>query len=117
MFETLPDDIRLGIEAARKRAQRKSSRLSVHVGDTIVPILRLWEEGFSVDATRATRLRGFVDLYDGPRHISRALIVAASEDSGEMTYEFKRETMIGRPPIRDYADERSAPDGYLPSPV
>ena len=117
MFESLPDDIRLGIEAARKKAQRKSSRLSVHVGDAIVPILRLREEGFTVEASRTARLRGFVDIYDGPRHISRALIVAASEDAGEMSYEFKRETVIGHSPIRDYADERPAPGGYLPRPA
>lgn len=117
MFEFLPEDIRVGLQAAQKRALRKGSRLSVHVGDQAFPILRLWDTGFSVDSERIPPLRGFVDIYNGPRHISQALIIAASEDAGEMTYEFKRETIISDTPIRDYADEAPELGGYLPRPV
>ncbi len=117
MFEFLPEDIRRGLEAAQARALRKGSRLSVHVGDAVYPILRLAETGFTVDNRRIPALRGFVDIYDGPRHLSQALIIAASEDGAEMTYEFKRETVIHTAPVRDYADERPAPRGYLPRPV
>ena len=117
MFAFLPEDIQRGLDAAIKRGQRKSSRLSVHMDDVAYPILRLSETGFAVDATRIPPLRGFVDVFDGPRHISRALIIAASEDGGEMTYEFKSETLIGQPPIRDYVEDRPTSAGYLPSPV
>ena len=117
MFEFLPEDIRRGLEAAQARALRKGSRLSVHVGDEVYPILRLWETGFSVDARKIPPLRGFVDIYDGPRHISQALIIAASEDGHDVTYEFKRETVINATPIRDYAEDRPGPSGYLPSPT
>lgn len=117
MFESLPDDIRRGIEAAQKRAMRKGSRLSVQAGEKVLPILRLWDTGFSVDAERAPRLRGLVDIFDGPRHVSQALIIAVGEDCGEMTYEFKRDTPITSTPIRDYVDERPVPGGYLPRPA
>lgn len=117
MFEVLPEDIRRGLEAAQKRAQRRGSRLSVHMGDAVFPILRLWETGFAVDPARCPRLRGLVDIFDGPRHISHALIIAASEDEGEMVYDFKRETVVADGPIRDYAEDRATPGGYLPRPA
>lgn len=117
MIEFLPEDVRRGLEAAQKRALRKGSHLSVHVGDESWPILRLGETGFSVDAERIPPLRGFVDIYDGPRHLMQALIIAVAEENGEMTYEFKRETVIHKGPVLDYAVETPAPDGYLPSPL
>lgn len=117
MFEFLPEDVRAGLQAAQKRALRKGSRLSVHTGDQAFPILRLWESGFAVESGRVPRLRGLVDIYNGPRHLSQALIIAASDEAGEMTYEFKRETVITDTPIRDYADETPEIGGYLPRPV
>lgn len=117
MLEFLPEDIRKGLEAAQARAARKGSRLCVHVNDAVYPIQTLWDGGFSVDSRRVPKLRGFVDIYDGPRHISRALIIAASTDARVMTYEFKRETQVTERPIRDYAEDRQGPTGYLPNPA
>lgn len=115
MFEFLPEDIRRGLQAAQTRALRKSSRLSVHVGDEAYPILSLSEHGFSVETGRLPSLRGLVDIYDGPRHIMHALIIAASEEGGQMSYEFKRETMVHTAPLRDYVVDRPEPDGFLPN--
>ncbi|MCB1390410.1 MAG: hypothetical protein KDK12_14905 [Rhodobacteraceae bacterium] len=117
MFEFLPEDIRRGLQAARKRADRKGSRLSVHAGDEVFPILRLSETGFVVDSERVPSLRGFVDIYNGPRHIIQALVIGVTDEAGEATYEFKRETVISAAPIRDYADERPEHGGFLPNPV
>ena len=117
MLEFLPEDIRRGIDSARIKAERRGSRLCVHVGEAIFPLLRLWDGGFAVDTKRVPKLRGLVDVYDGPRHISQCLIIAASEDAGEMSYEFKRETIITQNPIRDYVEDRVLPDGYLPRPT
>jgi hypothetical protein len=110
----LPEDVRKGLEAAQAKAARKGSRLCVHVGESVHPLVQLTDDGFTVDAERVPRLRGLVDIYDGPRHLSRALIIAAAEDGALMRYEFKRETPIKTQPIRDYADEREGPTGYLP---
>lgn len=112
----LSDEIREGLEKARRSAQRKSSRLSVQIGDDVYPIHKLTDDGFSVDATRVPHLRGLVDVFDGPRQISRALIIAATEDGDEMRYDFKRESVLPDRPIRDFVAERPAPDGYLTGP-
>lgn len=117
MLEFLPEDIRRGLLMAQERTTRRTRRLSVHVGDAVFPLSRLWDGGFSVDAQRTPRLRGLVDLYDGPRHLSQCLIIAAAAEGGQTIYEFKRETAaVDRPP-RDYAEDGSPPAGYLPRPA
>lgn len=117
MLEFLPEDIRRGLLMAQERTSRRTRRLSVHIGEAVFPLTRLWEGGFAVDAQRTPRLRGRVDLYDGPRHLSQCLIIAAEEDGGQTVYEFKRETaVLGQPP-RDYAEDEPRPAGYLPRPA
>lgn len=109
MSEFLPKEVREGLEAARKKSLKKRSRLRVRVGEQDFTILRYWEEGFALDAHDAPHLRGLVDVYDGAKHLSQCLIMASSEDDGEMVYEFKRETMAGdRPPV-DYELDANAP--------
>ncbi|PVH28490.1 hypothetical protein [Pararhodobacter oceanensis] len=117
MLEFLPEDVRRGLEMARKREARKGSRLCVHIGEEVYPIQDLGDEGFAVDRTRVPGLRGLVDIYDGPRHLSQALIIAADEDGDLMRYEFKRETPVSDDPIRDYAEERETPRGLLNGPI
>lgn len=114
MFEFLPKDLRDGLEAARKAAQRKSSRLRVHVGDQVFPILRFWDRGFALDAAMSpSKLRGLVDVYDGARHIFQCLIIATSIEDGELVCEFKRATAVSdRAPVDFWRDE-NAPVGYL----
>lgn len=117
MLEFLPEDIRRGLMQAQDKAERRSRRLSVHVGGAVFPVLRLWDGGFSVDHARTPRLRGLVDVFDGPRHVSQCLIVAAAIDGEQMVYEFKRETaVLDRPPV-DYERDTPLPSGYLPKPA
>lgn len=109
MSEYLPKEVRAGLELARKAQRRKTSRLNVKVGDQTFAILRYWEDGFSVDPDEAAGLRGFVDLYEGARHLSQCLIVASAEEAGEMVYEFKRAT-----PALDHAPEDYERVGEVP---
>lgn len=109
MSEFLPKEVREGLEAARKRDLRRKSRLRVQTGDDIYPVLRFWDGGFSLDADTAPHLRGLVDLYDGARHLYQCLIVASSEDAGEMSYEFKRHTAAVDHAPKDFAPETEAP--------
>ncbi|MFN4098303.1 MAG: hypothetical protein ACK4GT_00865, partial [Pararhodobacter sp.] len=62
-------------------------------------------------------LRGFVDIYNGPRHVLQALIIAAGDEDGETRYEFKRDTAIHENRVRDYADERPDEVVALPRPA
>ena len=117
MLEPLPEDIRHGIAMARSRRLRRGSRLCVHVSDAVFPVLRLWEEGFAVDAGRVPRLRGSVDIYDGPRHILQCLIIASELDGSDMSYEFKRVSAVTETRLRDYAVDSPAPLAYLPRPA
>lgn len=113
MLEDLPQDVRDGLDAARKATQRHKGRMRLDVGGQSFTILRFWNDGFSVDAADAPGLRGHVDLYDGARHMGRCLIVASSADGGEMVYEFKRNTPVMLAPAADFARDDMAPAGLL----
>lgn len=110
----LPAEVREGLERARRADVRRRSRLRVMVGDEAFRVLRLWDNGFAVEAGTAPQLRGLVDIYDGTRHLWQCLIVASAEENGEMIYEFKRHTAaVDRPPL-DFAREDDAPVALLP---
>ena len=113
MSEFLPEAVRRGLEDARRAALRRSAKLCVHVGDEVYRINKMWDTGFSLDAKDAPHLRGQVDIYDGMRHVSRCLIVASTEESGEMLFEFKWNTPVSDRPALDYVQEREAPAGLL----
>ncbi len=113
MLEFLPDYLREGLEHARKRQARRRSRLHVQVGDAVFPILRMWAGGFALDGALSPRLRGLVDVYDGPRHILHCLIIASDADGGEIMCEFKQSSPAGdRPPV-DFWRGDEGPAGYL----
>jgi hypothetical protein len=114
MLEFLPKEVRDGLELARKRSNRRKSRLRVQVGEAVFPVLRFWDEGFALDASMTPNLRGLVDVYDGARHICQCLIVASSVENGELVCDFKRSTMVSdRAPLDFWRDE-NAPVAFLP---
>lgn len=116
MLEFLPQEVREGLEAARKRDYKRKSRLRVQLGGAVFPILRFWDDGFSLDATLSPPLRGLVDIYDGANHIFQCLIIASSAENGEVICDFKRLTAVSdRPPLDFWRDE-NAPVAYLPPP-
>ncbi len=109
MTTFLPKEVADGLEAARKQALRKKSRLRVQAGLETLTVLKYWDVGFSVDLEDAPKLRGLVDLYDGSIHLYQCLIVASEEEDSEMRYEFKRNTLaVDRAPL-DFAREVDAP--------
>ena len=113
ILEFLPPEVRAGLDAARLRQNRARSRLRVHVGDAVFPVLRSWTDGFALQAEHAPHLRGLVDLYDGSRHILQCLIVASSVEGGELICEFKRATMITDRAALDYLRDENAPIAYI----
>lgn len=115
MSEFLPKEVRDGLEKARKSALKASTRLRIHVDQEIYPVLRVWDGGFALDADAAPQLRGLVDLYDGTRHLSQCLIVASSEENGEIHCEYKRMTeATGEQPL-DFYRAPDAPVALLPN--
>jgi len=113
MIYDLPDDVRAGLELARKRDMRKRNRLRVHVGDDVHTVLRLWNDGFSLDADEAPHIRGFVDIYDGARQLYQCLVMCSSVEGGERIYEFKRQTAVVDKPPLDYYREEDTPVALL----
>ena len=114
MSDHLPEAVRKGLEDARVAMLRRSSKLCIHDGDRVHRVLRLWDGGFSVDATDAPRLRGFVDLYDGVRHLYQCLIVAGHREDGEMIYDFKWSTVVSDRPAADFVRADDAPVALIP---
>ncbi len=113
MLEFLPKEIRDGLDIARKRQRARKSRLRVQLGEAVFPVLRLWDEGFALDAERVPHLRGLVDVYDGARHICQCLIVASTVENGELICDFKRSTPAADHPALDFWRDENAPVGYL----
>lgn len=113
MLEFLPKEVREGLHAALSRGRRKGSRLHLQLGDQVFPVLRLWSSGLALDAERTQHLRGVVDLYDGPRHVSHCLIIASTVENDELICEFKSFTnVLDQPPVDFERGEQ--PVGYLP---
>lgn len=109
----LPEELRAQLAAAHRKAKRKRARRSVHIGDEAFAILEMSDNGFEVAREDTPHLRGLVDIYEGPRHLYQALIVAAAEAGDVMRYDFKRNTAAsGQPPV-DFEQKETRPAGLL----
>jgi hypothetical protein len=113
ILEFLPPEVRAGLDAARLKQNRARSRMRVHVGDAVYPVLRSWQNGLALEAEHAPHLRGLVDLYDGSRHIMQCLIVASSVEGGEVICDFKRATPVTDRAALDYQRDENAPVAFL----
>lgn len=105
----LPKEVQAGLDAARKAELKKKNRLRVKAGEEIFKVLRFREDGFTLDVEEAPHLRGFVDLYDGAKHLYQCLVIASVEEDGEMFYEFKRATAASDKAALDYVVEDDSP--------
>ena len=115
MNEYLPEAVRQGIEAARAAALKRSNRLCIHDRGQIHRVLRLWEGGFALADDDARPLGGYVDLYDGPRHLACCLIVATgAEEDGERIYEFKIRMPVAARPAVDFEQSEASPPALIP---
>ncbi|SMO86857.1 hypothetical protein [Ruegeria faecimaris] len=106
-------EISAELDAARIASLKKTSRLRVELGDNTYKILRLWKDGFTVEAATTPRLRGLVDIYDGARHLYQCLIIADECEAGEMRYEFKRSTAASDKAPLDFYRSPDAPIALL----
>ncbi|GGL68831.1 hypothetical protein [Wenxinia marina] len=114
MTDILPEAVRKGLEEARVAMLRRASRLCVHDGERVHRVLRLWDGGFALAADGAPPLRGFVDLYDGPRHLNQCLVVQSREEGGERVYEYKWNTAVADRPAADFVRAEEPPAALIP---
>ncbi len=115
MLESLPQNIKDGLDAARMQTLKRKSRLRVQVGQAVFPVLRFWHDGFALDASLAPKLRGLVDVYDGATHKFQCLIVASTLEKDDLICDFKRATAVTDTAPLDFWRDENAPVGYLPS--
>ncbi len=109
MSDHLPKEVRDGLRSVRRSTSSKR-RMTVKVGGQSFTILRHWNGGFALDEADAPKMRGLVDVYDGPKFVSRCLVVASDDDApGERNFEYKRETRATDGPALDYERDLSVP--------
>lgn len=115
MSTFISKEVQAGLDAARLRSQKRSSRMVVEANGQAFRILRFWDTGFALEAEDAPKLRGFVDIYDRGFHMYQCLIVASEEENGQMIFEFKRLTAIQDVPPVDFAVDEPQTAGLLES--
>lgn len=113
MIHDLPEEVRIGLEKARRRDFSRRNRLRVHVDDEVFAIHQLTDRGFALDAEAAPLIRGLVDIFDGGRHLYQCLVVCSSVEGDERVYEFKRQTAVVDEPPLDYWRGDEAPVALL----
>jgi len=113
MLESLPQSIWKELHEGQKKAASKKARLRVEANGESYRVEHMTSSGFALDAIDAPNLRGLVDLFDGGRHLSQCLIVAASQDRGHMVYEFKRNTAAHDGAPLDFERHEDAPIALL----
>lgn len=114
MEHHLSEDVLAGLAEARSKARDRRHRLRIEVDGAVYPVLHAWNNGFSVATDECPQLRGFVDLYDGSRHVASCLVMCATEDAGTMRYDYKRLTKAQSKGAVDFELDEAAPVALLP---
>ncbi len=113
MSTFLPKEVQEGLDKARVNEKRRKARHRVKFDGNMYPVVDLWDNGFSVESEDAPQMRGLVDIFEGPTHLSRCLIIASDEKNGEVSFEFKRSTLVEDQAPLDFALRSDAPIALL----
>ena len=113
MYTFLPDAVQKGLEEARKAALKRKDRLSVHDAEKSYRIRRFWDGGFALDREGTERLRGRLDIYDGPKHLYTCLVVSSVDEQDERVFEFKWATPVASGPAADFVRPDFMPAGLI----
>lgn len=113
MEQHVPEAVLAELAAARAKPKGRKHRLRVKADERVFPVLKVWRGGFSVPAEDTPKLRGFVDLFDGGRHLASCLVMASHEETGVMHYEYKRVTRAQMQGAVDFEIDTQAPAGLL----
>lgn len=110
----VPSEARESLSRAEARDRKASAgRMRVQVGEAWYPIAALDDAGFEVALDVAPKLRGLVEIHEGPRLLRSALIVAMGPIGDVMRYAFKRTTAPRMTAPLDYERTDALPSGYL----
>lgn len=95
MDTRLPDGLEAEREVARRNQLRRRTRFRVVAGERSHPVMELTRAGFVIEADGRPHLRGYVELLEGERLVTRRLAICTWARDGLVGYEFKRDTAGG----------------------
>jgi hypothetical protein len=113
MIDHLPEDVRKGLENARKASLKRSDRLCIHDGEKVYRINRFWAKGMSIDGQYGDKLRGRVEIYDGARHVYQCLIENGRTENGACVFDFKWLHPVADQPAADFVRPTAVPAGLI----
>ncbi|SEW38411.1 hypothetical protein SAMN04488515_2465 [Cognatiyoonia koreensis] len=113
MSSFLPEEVRKGLEAARKASLRRNDRLCIHDGEDVYRIRRFWADGLSIDIKHGDKLRGRVEIYDGARHVYQCLIENGRTEDDECVFDFKWLHPVAEQPAADFVRPDALPAGLI----
>jgi hypothetical protein len=85
-------------------AGRRRRPLVMECGTRRFPVVAMGSESCLIEAPDDVVPRGFVDIFDGERHVAHCLIILAAPEGPFLHCSFKRRTPPRLTPPRDYAD-------------
>lgn len=100
------DEMLRSIRPAKRAKRQVETGLRLVSPSGTCLIQRMWDNGCVLAYEDTPQLRGYVDIYDGDRHMFQCLIVAAEHDGDRVRCTFKRLTAV----------RMSAPVDYVLSP-
>jgi hypothetical protein len=84
-------------------SERRGRPLVMECGSRRFPVVAMGSESCLIDAPDEAVPRGFVDIFDGERHVAHCLIVLAAPEGPFLRCIFKRRTPPRLEPPRDFA--------------
>ncbi len=84
-------------------AVRRKPSLFIDWGRGRFPVVSCGPDSCLLEVPEGTVPRGFVDIFEGDRHVAHCLIVLAAPEGPFLRCLFKRRTAIRLEPPRDFA--------------
>lgn len=84
-------------------SDRRARQLVMESGSRRFAIVALGADSCLIEASGDWMPRGFVDIFDGERHLAQCLIVLAAPEGPHLRCSFKRRTVPRLDPPRDFA--------------
>lgn len=85
--------------------------LRIVSGNVSWPIRRIWSDGFALAVGQ--KIRGFVDVYDGERHVFSCLACENGIEGDEQLFLIQQRNKGRAQAPRDFATEADVPAGAL----
>ncbi|MHA3976306.1 hypothetical protein ACW9UR_01360 [Halovulum sp. GXIMD14794] len=114
MDSHLPSDVLSALAGPKKSAGGPKRRLRLRTGTDEIEVVEMWHSGFAVALDAPRVKRGFVDLYDGGRHLYHGLAYPTAETTELRLFAFKTRQDADAAPPPDYERSVDAPAGLLP---